>query len=89
VADIPLDEPEAFEVWLRERWYEKDALMEQYTSTGRFPANGAGIKGHIETQVRTKYWWEFVNIFAVFGAYAMVVNVLLKLWRLVAGPRSA
>lgn len=37
VADIPLEDPEAFEVWLRERWYEKDALMEQYISTGRFP----------------------------------------------------
>ena len=41
VADIPLDSQDSFDAWLRARWYEKDALMEQYLSTGRFPPSPA------------------------------------------------
>ncbi|KAI1336352.1 acyltransferase-domain-containing protein [Xylariaceae sp. FL0016] len=82
VVDIPLDSQEKFDVWLRERWYEKDALMEQYVSTGRFPANGAGIKGHIETEVKTQYWWEFVKIFVMLGTFGLLFNFLIKTLRL-------
>ncbi|AEO63176.1 uncharacterized protein THITE_2108080 [Thermothielavioides terrestris NRRL 8126] len=85
VADIPLGNQEEFEVWLRERWYEKDALMEQYLSTGRFPPSPAeavttGNKGFIETEVRTRYPWEFLQIYSVLGAFALVTNLLLKTW---------
>lgn len=38
VSSIPLDDSKSFDTWLRERWIEKDALMEQYMQTGRFPA---------------------------------------------------
>ncbi|KAH9884266.1 acyltransferase-domain-containing protein [Xylariomycetidae sp. FL2044] len=78
LADMPLDNQEKFDLWLRERWYEKDALMEQYISTGRFPANGAGIKGIIETEVRTQYWWEFVKIFVMLGCFGLILNLMLK-----------
>ncbi|OIW29436.1 acyltransferase-domain-containing protein [Coniochaeta ligniaria NRRL 30616] len=90
VDDIPLQDAEAFEVWLRERWYEKDALMEQYVATGRFPASPGeavtkGKEGFVETEVRTRYPWEFLQIFTVVGAVGLVANVVLKLWaRLVA-----
>ncbi|KAI1767971.1 acyltransferase-domain-containing protein [Hypoxylon sp. FL1150] len=77
LADMPLDDQEKFDVWLRERWYEKDALLEQYVSTGRFPANGAGIKGHVETEVRTQYWWEFVKIFVMLGTFGMIFKFML------------
>lgn len=87
VDDIPLDSAEAFEVWLRERWYEKDALMEQYVSTGRFPASPGeavagtdGKEGFVETEVRTRYPWEFIQIFTVLGVVALLVNVLFKVW---------
>ncbi|KAI0470793.1 acyltransferase-domain-containing protein [Xylariaceae sp. FL0804] len=83
VADMPLGSQDAFDAWLRARWYEKDALLEQYVATGRFPANGAGIKGHVETEVRTRHWWEFVKIFAMLGSFGMVFNVILKVLRLV------
>ncbi|KAI1368127.1 acyltransferase-domain-containing protein [Xylaria arbuscula] len=82
LADIPLENQEDFDRWLRERWYEKDELMEQYVSTGRFPANGAGIKGHLETEVKTQYWWEFLRIFMPVGTFALLFNVLLKTVRL-------
>jgi hypothetical protein len=41
VSSIPLETPEAFDAWLNERWREKDALLEYYTKTGRFPADEA------------------------------------------------
>jgi lysocardiolipin and lysophospholipid acyltransferase len=81
IADMPLDDQEKFDEWVRARWVEKDALMEQYLTTGRFPANGAGIKGHIETTVRTQYWWDFLRIFVMLGAFTMVFNVLLRTLR--------
>lgn len=87
VDDIPLQDAEAFEIWLRERWYEKDALMEEYISTGRFPpspseavAKGSGAEGFIETEVKTKYWWEFVQIFSILGVAGLLVNIVLKMW---------
>ncbi|KAL2134565.1 hypothetical protein VTI74DRAFT_11459 [Chaetomium olivicolor] len=84
LADIPLDNQEEFDLWLRERWYEKDALMEEYVSTGRFPASPAdaltkGQEGFLETEVRTRYPWEFLQIFSVLGAFALIVNFLLRL----------
>lgn len=85
VADIPLDNQEEFDLWLRERWYEKDALMEQYITTGRFPASPAetltkGQEAFLETEVRTRYPFEFLQIFTVLGAFGLVVNILLKWW---------
>ncbi|KAK0619362.1 acyltransferase-like protein, partial [Immersiella caudata] len=72
VADIPLEDQEKFDVWLRERWYEKDELMEQYITTGRFPPSpsDAVTKGHpgfLETEVRPRHRFEFLQIFVVLG----------------------
>jgi hypothetical protein len=78
VADIPLETQEAFELWLRDRFYEKDAMMEKYLSTGRFDALPDG--SFIETEVRTRYSWEFVQIFIMLGAFGLVWNVLGKFW---------
>lgn len=75
---MPLDDEKAFGKWLQDRWYEKDDLMEQYMSTGRFPANGAGIKGHIETEVRTQYWWEFIKIFVMLGSFGLIFRFIIK-----------
>ena len=76
---MPSDQ-EKFDVWLRERWYEKDALMEQYLTTGRFPPSENNKKGYIETEVRTKYPWEFIQVYVVLGIVAMVWNVINKMW---------
>ena len=37
VKDIPIADPAEFEVWLRERWAEKDRLLEYYMASGCFP----------------------------------------------------
>jgi hypothetical protein len=39
ISSIPLDDPQAFDAWLNARWAEKDALIEFYARTGRFPAD--------------------------------------------------
>lgn len=81
---MPLESQEKFEVWLRERWYEKDALMEQYLSTGRFPPNpeeavSKGLDPFLETEVRTRYPWEFLQIYSVLGIFGLFARFLLKL----------
>jgi len=52
--------------------------MEQYVSTGRFPENGAGVKGHIETEVKTQHWWEFIKVYVLTGSFALLFSILLK-----------
>jgi len=90
ISDIPLDDHDTFELWLRERWYEKDALIEQYMTTGRFPANNvtangmttneAVKSGFIETEVKPTHWWEVGKIFVVLAAFGLVANLGAKVW---------
>ena len=83
LSDIPLDDPDQFDVWLRDRWTEKDDLLEQYLQTGRFPADEEGAEngGFIETEVQQKSWWEFTQIFVGLAAFGLVARLLLKIWR--------
>ncbi len=85
---------------MKERWNEKDRLIEHYRQNGRFPAddghdsdgepaiNGsAGAKilqgaGYIETTVRLAHWYEVGRIFVVLAGFALVANILAKLWNL-------
>lgn len=41
VSSIPVSDSKAFEQWVRDRWIEKDRLLEQFQTTGRFPADEA------------------------------------------------
>ncbi|OJJ48800.1 hypothetical protein ASPZODRAFT_149798 [Penicilliopsis zonata CBS 506.65] len=78
IEDIPLDDQEAFDEWLRARWTEKDQLLEECFETGRFPSQLAGhididgvpdkqkaaaSAGYIETPVRLSHWAEIGRIF--------------------------
>jgi lysocardiolipin and lysophospholipid acyltransferase len=92
VSSLPLDDPEKFDLWIRKIWTEKDALMEQYVTTGRFPAsrdlevNGSNSeakghqKGFIETEVRQAHWWDFLQIFSVLAVLGLVANILARVW---------
>ena len=80
VSSIPVDDNEAFDLWLRERWIEKDKLLEQYVQTGRFPANDGfdsdvkqngptsggyqKVGAYIETEVCQINRFEFLLMFA-------------------------
>jgi lysocardiolipin and lysophospholipid acyltransferase len=89
LKDIPLDDHEKFDLWMRDQWYKKDAIMEEYITNGRFPASaeatnvaGTAIDGYIETEVKLAHWWEIGNIFVVLAAIAVVFNLLARVWTL-------
>jgi hypothetical protein len=48
VDSIPIHNSKAFEVWLRNRWREKDYMLEYFTRNNRFPADDFW-KQHLET----------------------------------------
>ncbi len=84
IADIPLDSDKAFEVWLRNRWREKDYMLEFYARTGRFPAEEfwkvqgprtkePGKAKFIETEVKSGSWEEFLSLFAPITALISVL----------------
>lgn len=85
VSSIPLHDSHKFEYWLRARWTEKDRLIEHYYRTGRFPAdtgvsqgpNGKNRRGagYIETEIKPTHWYEFLQIFAPIGLFALVLYV--------------
>jgi len=59
--------------------------MEAYVSTGRFPSSPfATEKGHdtyIETEVKTRYPFEFLQIFSVVAVVGLLANLVTKVWR--------
>ena len=83
VSSIPIDNSKAFEQWLRNRWTEKDNLLEYYMRTGYFPADdgvettsdGRTIRGagYIETEIKASRWYEFLQIFAPIGLISLVM----------------
>ncbi|MCJ1249316.1 hypothetical protein MMC30_006539 [Trapelia coarctata] len=83
VSSIPLNDPKAFELWLRARWMEKDALIDMYLRTGRFPADQGVDKtadgttrrgaGYIETEIKAFHWYEFLQVFAPIGLFALIL----------------
>ena len=83
VAGIPLETPEVFDQWIRDRWYEKDAIMEQYMSAGRLPATpnakGDDQPEYIETEVQTRYPWEMLQIFSVVGTCWLLYRIIAQL----------
>ncbi|KAG6280144.1 hypothetical protein E4U47_001496 [Claviceps purpurea] len=85
VADIPLDDPKEFELWLRDQWYKKDALMEQYLNTGRFPPLSGDKVDYVETEVRTRYPWEILQIFSVVGICGLLWHNMRRLLQTVSG----
>lgn len=88
IKDIPVNDPDAFDKWLLDRWREKDEMLEQYLQTGRFPAddgedespNGAtkSIKGagYIEAPIRAKYPFEFLQIYIPIGLVWLILRLI-------------
>ena len=98
VSSIPVDDPKAFELWLKQVWLEKEDLLEYYAQNGRFPADDGlsppresdgsmevkGVRGagFIETEVRMKHWYEIGQIFVAMAAFGLVANILAKVWNI-------
>ncbi len=98
LSSIPLDDQENFDKWLLNEWRKKDDLIEQYVSTGRFPAfedsedkrstsNGVILSGDkggfIETKMKLEHQWEIGQVFVVLAAFGLVTNFVWKSWNAV------
>ncbi|KAM4064507.1 acyltransferase domain-containing protein [Hirsutella rhossiliensis] len=79
LADMPLDDAKKFDSWLREQWYKKDELMEEYLTTGRFPAMAGSDTDYVETAVRTRYPWEILQVFTMTGIVFLIWYNVKKL----------
>lgn len=82
MADIPLDSQEKFDAWLREVFYKKDTLLEEYMTMGRFPAMAGAKFDYVETKVNTRRPWEILQVFAVVGICVLLWNNVCKAWQL-------
>ena len=82
MADIPLEEKE-FDVWLRERWMEKDRLLDHFYRTGGFPEGD--MKVCVRTEVKLKNTFE--DVFSIFAVLALVAVVgrIVYLMRVLLG----
>ena len=90
ISQIPLDDIDHFNVWLRRVWREKDQVLEYYKQTGRFPADeealGTEKKRHyIETEVKMSKWYEVGQIFVVLATVGLIVNCMVQLYRVATG----
>jgi hypothetical protein len=72
IADLPLDDQDKFEAWLRGQWVIKDALMEQYLTTGRFPANEGAKSDFVNAQIKTERPWEILEVFRIPAIAALL-----------------
>jgi hypothetical protein len=90
MSEIPLDDQKEFDTWLRARWTEKDALLDIFFETGRFPTaltgsidagdvsdvqREAASKGFVETHVRLHHWTELGQIFMVLASMAFLCRL--------------
>lgn len=89
VSEIPVDDHEAFDAWLTERWREKDELLDQYLKTGFFPATESQLSeksgaedGFINTEVKLRSVQEVGTIFVVLAGLAMILRLGSQFWEL-------
>lgn len=90
LSDIPLHDKEKFDEWLRNRWSEKDAIINQYIATGRFPQTLAHEKvekditqkeekNYLEAEVKVDsyrdYLYVIIPILLCLGIFDLVKNL--------------
>jgi hypothetical protein len=91
ISTIPVDNDKAFDVWLRNRWREKDYLLEHFSRFNRFPEDDLWMVKQrkagktqlvaqparcIQTQIKSNSLEEFLSIFAPLTSVLMVVFLL-------------
>lgn len=68
-------------------------LMQQFVETGRFPPSesiltkrGKETNAYIETEVKLEKWYEVGQIFVTLAAFALVFDILAKIWNMLLWP---
>ncbi|KAJ1674335.1 hypothetical protein EV182_003488 [Spiromyces aspiralis] len=83
VKNIPLDKPE-FDQWLRERFYEKDRLMDTFYETGRFVALSPMVTDDGKRKARPRFGDES-TVGEIVDVRAKAVPLeLLVIWAVLA-----
>lgn len=97
ISSLPLDDKDAMYDWVLQRWREKDELMEQFIRTGKFPADAEAVEieggptekewktPYINTEVKPRAFYEFLQMFAPVAAMALVGRILVQIFDLVLG----
>jgi 1-acyl-sn-glycerol-3-phosphate acyltransferase len=90
ISTIPIDDDQAFEVWVRNRWREKDYLLEHFSRFNRFPNDIHWMTKQqkagrttlisqpakwIETEIKSNSLEEFLSIFAPLTSVMMVLFI--------------
>lgn len=90
VADLPLADHDAMYDWLLARWREKDELLEQFYQHGKFPADPVAVSieggptekefktAYINTEVKPRAWWEFLQMYVPVLGAAVVGSALVR-----------
>jgi len=65
IVDVPEDERQTFDVWLRDRWIEKDKLMQRFHDTGSF-SSSLDKYPEIDVPLRLKRKREILTVFLFF-----------------------
>ncbi|KAI9714813.1 MAG: hypothetical protein M1820_000102 [Bogoriella megaspora] len=93
VKDIPVNDMDKFNAWLRECWTQKDELLDYYQNNGRFPADegvdafdpstspkrvAVGV-GHIETAVQPTHILEILQVFVPTATFLLMGNIMWKM----------
>ncbi len=64
-VDLPEDERQAFDVWLRDRWIEKDRLIQRFHDTGTF-SSSLDKYPEIDVPLELRHMREVFGIFLFF-----------------------
>jgi hypothetical protein len=64
-VDVPEDERQAFDVWLRDRWIEKDKLIQRFHDTGTF-SSSLDKYPEIDVPLELRHKREVFGIFLFF-----------------------
>lgn len=75
LSTIPLATLEEFDTWLLDRWREKEALLEEHLTTGRFPSSR---DGYVRSQASLGRRWALWRICGVSFALVLAVGSLLR-----------
>jgi hypothetical protein len=80
-VDVPDEERQTFDLWLRNRWAEKDQLMQRFHDTGTF---SSFLDEHPEIIIplQLNHMYEILNVFWIFFP-AIVGYVWTQLRRIV------
>lgn len=87
--DIPLgdlsglegteEEKKVFDGWLRDRWREKDDLLQRFLDTGSFVDKDATKRQH-RWDTKLQRWWQYPASFGFFAGVAVLYFVLPLVW---------